>query len=313
MNENKTPELRLFGMPRMYTWCFLIGAALGALAMNSWWVFTQPDMPLFLTRPGAIDIPKPDKILRSGDETLLWGGPDQSDHFIVSESRLNHDRLRYGLGREHFHALIEPEYEPASEAEDWLPDGHRVLMVHIEDEVRVYPIGLLTTHEVVNDTVGGRPIFAAFCVLADLGAVYDRRVNGRPHTFALSGYTYSEPDVWDGMNAFVLWDRETESLWWPPIGRAVSGLMIDAPLTVLERELWAQTTWGEVKSLHPDALVLKRGQTLNPPENWPRYETRGQDGQFDSGSAIPPRWGGNAGSGSSKPQPAGSGSFTKTN
>ena len=40
---------------------------------------------------------------------------------------------------------------------------------------------------------GGVPIFVAYCYLADLGAVYDRRLtSGHTLTFALSGYTYSD-------------------------------------------------------------------------------------------------------------------------
>lgn len=41
-------------------------------------------------------------------------------------------------------------------------------------------------------------IFAAYCILANLGAVYGREI-AFPLTFAVSGYTYSDQDVWPGI------------------------------------------------------------------------------------------------------------------
>jgi hypothetical protein len=146
----------------------------------------------------------------------------------------------------------------------------------------------------VNDTIAGRPIFAAYCYLAELGAVYDRRYGDHMLTFALSGYTYSDDSIWDGRDAFVLWDRDTESLWWPPVGRAVSGPLIDTPMQLLDEALWAQTTWGQARRRHPDALVLRPGQErdFEPPASWPRLDT--PTGPALAGEAgVPPRWGDN--------------------
>jgi len=200
-------------------------------------------------------------VIEKDDGTrLLWGGDDPSMHFDISTFRLEPANLRYGIGREAFPALIDPAFVSADDVGAWLNPEDRVLAVRIAQEVRVYPIELLTRHEVVNDVVAGVPIFAAYCVLADLGAVYKRRLGEHTLTFALSGYTYADPDVWEGRDAFVLWDRETESLWWPPIGKAVSGPLVDQPLKLLDPAHWSQTTWGEIRDQHPDAQVLRRGQ-----------------------------------------------------
>ena len=83
---------------------------------------------------------------------------------------------------------------------------------------------------------------AAYRILADLGAIYDRIVDERLYTFALSGYTYFDPAVWNGMDGFVLWDRETESLWWPLIGKSVSGPILNTPMKVYDQTACAQTT-----------------------------------------------------------------------
>ncbi len=173
--------------------------------------------------------------------------------------------------------------------------SERVIAVEINDEVKVYPINLLTQHELVNGEVGGRPIFASYCILADLGAVYDRRIGEHTYTYAVNGYTYSDPLEWGGRDAFILWDRDTESLWWPPIGKAVAGTCVDLPMKVLESKLWAQTTFGAVKSEVENVQVLKTGQTLMQPVPWPKYAgpPAGLKGTPNDPAAegVPPYWG----------------------
>lgn len=239
------------------------------------------------------------RIIEKDGKRYLWGGAEENQHFDITEFRLNPNQLHYGIGRENFPALIEPEFVPAEESEQWpwLDDYQRVLVVKIGDEVKVYPIELLIRHEVVNDVIGGRSIFAAYCILADLGAVYDRHIDGHVLTFALSGYTYAIRNIWGGRDAFVLWDRETESLWWPPIGRAVSGPYIDIPLKILEKNLWAQTTWGKIKDKYSDVKVLKPGQDFERPANWQRLPVPSQKSIPEKlpDDAIAPRWGENQG------------------
>jgi len=234
------------------------------------------------------------RLIERDGRQWLPGGPNPSDHFDVTQFRLDPQNLRYGIGREHFPALIEPQFVSVEQADGWLSSEAKVLAVHLDDEVKVYPVELLIRHEVVNDVVGGVPIFAAYCILADLGAVYDRRLGEETLTFALSGYTYSESGVWDGRDAFVLWDRETESLWWPPIGKAVSGPLIDTPLKLLDRNNWAQTTWDHIRKRYPDALVLERGQDFERPSEWKRLKvSQGSTARTASEPSIAPRWGEN--------------------
>ena len=244
---------------------------------------------------------QPASYVIEGDDgsRMLYGGEDPQSYFDITTFRLNPDRLNYGIGREAFPALIEPRFVPAMQANTWLDPDARVLAVRIDDQVRVYPIDLLIRHEVVNDVVAGVPIFAAYCILADLGAVYDRRLSDHTLTFALSGYTYADPDVWDGMDAFVLWDRETESLWWPPIGKAVSGPLVDQSLNLLDQEHWSQTIWGEVVAKYPQAQVLQRGQDFERPTSWPRLEEplvadANTETEPPEQPAVAPRWGENA-------------------
>lgn len=244
-------------------------------------------------RPVAAEL---GKFFERDGRKYLFGGEDSTWHFDISNTILKDEQYHYGIGRERFMALIEPEFISLEEADKVYPDSARFLLLQIGEDVRAYGIDLLTHHEVVNDVVNGQPVMAAYCILADLGAVYHRVINGREFTFALSGYTYYDPEVWDGMDGFVFWDRETESTWWPLIGKAVSGPLLETPLTVYEEENWSQTTWGEIKAAHQTLKVLKPGQTMEPPKSWPQYTDLIEEKGFQVRNAavsVAPRWGEN--------------------
>ena len=232
------------------------------------------------------------KILTEGDKKLLWGGEDPKTHFDITECELKDEQFHFGIGREKFPALVKPEFTTVEEAKSTFQDEDRFLLLKAEGETKAYSVKDLTRHEVVNDRIGDKPIMAAYCILANLGAIYDRTYDNKEYTFALSGYTYFDPEVWDGMDGFVMWDRETESLWWPLIGTAVSGKMKGSKMKVLDQSLWSQTTWKEIVAHHPKAQVLKSGQDFERPENWIKYEkVKPSDESKDS---VAPRWGENA-------------------
>ncbi len=204
---------------------------------------------------------------------MLYGGngPTERD-FDITKGLLSPCQFHYGLGRESFDALIRPEYITVEEASALYPDDERFLVATAGGKVaKAYSISLLTRHEVVNDVINGRPIMAAYCVLADLGAIYSRNYCDKTFTFGLSGYTYSDPDVWDGTDAFVFWDRETESLWWPLIDKAVSGDMLGTPLKKYSG-IWFETTFDVLRDRYPYAQVLAPGQSLDPPKSWRHYD-----------------------------------------
>lgn len=71
--------------------------------------------------------------------------------------------------------------------------------------------------------------------MADLDAIYKRDYGGEVLTFGISDYTYFETGIWDGLDAFILWDRDTESLWWPLIEKSVSGPLRDVKLMEMDK------------------------------------------------------------------------------
>ncbi|NOX46008.1 MAG: DUF3179 domain-containing protein [Chlorobi bacterium] len=208
----------------------------------------------------------------SGSHKMLYGGENPDWHFDITKSSLRECQLRFGLGREAFDALIDPQYKTVQEEDFRYDESDRFIIVLSDAGPKVYSITLLTHHEVINEVIDGTPVMVVYCVLADLAAVYNRTYCDTVFTFALSGYTYSTPEVWDGVDAFVFWDRETESLWWPLYDEAVSGEMLGTNMEKYKGNLWWEITWDEILRDYSDALVMASGQSMDPPVNWPQYE-----------------------------------------
>ena len=142
-------------------------------------------------------------------------------------------------------ALTGPDFIPA--AEETRIDGREpVITVEIEGETpRAYPIRYLTWHEIVNDTVGGRPIAVTFCPLCNSGITFDRRVAGGVLEFGVSG-KLRHSDM-------IMYDRQTESWWQQAIGEAVAGELTG---TELERLPTWMESWSEFTARNPEGLVM---------------------------------------------------------
>ena len=212
------------------------------------------------------------KFFEINGKKMLYGGENESQHFDISNYLLKDDQFHYGIGREKFPALLEPSFISVKEADAIWADSTRFLLAYSGEDVKAYSIKDLTRHEVVNDVLNGKPIMAAYCILADLGAIYERNYGDQELTFALSGYTYYDEEVWDGLDGFVLWDRETESLWWPLIGKAVSGPLKNVNLLEMDNSNWKDVKWKYIKDNYPNALVLQSGQDFERPTEWKKIE-----------------------------------------
>ncbi len=84
--------------------------------------------------------------------------------------------------------------------------------------------------------------------------MYAREIEGRELTFGVSGKLI--------MNALVMYDRQTDSLWSQFLGVGVAGHFEG---TVLEPLGSSLTTWAEWRDEHPDTLVLDQGGRRRDP------------------------------------------------
>jgi hypothetical protein len=146
--------------------------------------------------------------------------------------------------------IDEPAFVPISEADKYLDSEEPIVVLEAGGEARAYPVQILTWHEIVNDTVGGKPVVVTYCPLCNTAVSFVRVVNGVETTFGTSGRLYN--------SALVMYDRATESLWTHFDGRAVVGVLAGEQLEPVPSPLLA---WSELKSAHPEAQVLDRERT----------------------------------------------------
>lgn len=163
-------------------------------------------------------------------------------------------------------AISDPVRITAQQADTALTDTEQVMLVAHGGEVRAYPVRSLIRHEIVNDVVGGLPVAVTWCPLCNTGITFDRRVNGRPEVFGVSGGLYR--------SALVMFDRRTTSLWPQPLGQAVLGPLLGAELEVVASSL---LPWKQVRDAYPAvAVVLESEDELEETANpYDGYDTSG--------------------------------------
>ncbi len=147
---------------------------------------------------------------------------------------------------------------------DFLDDAAGVVVISIDGDTRAYPLEIMTWHELVNDTVGGRPVTVSYCPLCNSAIAYDRRVGDRVLDFGTSGALTQ--------SSMVMYDRQTETLWTHFDGRAVAGELTGTQLELLSAPV---VSWADFRNEFPDGLVLSRdtGHSRDYGRNpYPGYE-----------------------------------------
>jgi hypothetical protein len=164
--------------------------------------------------------------------------------FDLSRSSVPVDEiLQGGPPRDGIPALDSPPTVGVASA-PWR-DDEMVVGVEWPGGARAYPLAILVWHELVNDTVGGRPVLVSYCPLCGTAMVFDRRVDGAPRRFGVSGLLYRSD--------LLMFDRETESLWSQIAAESVTGPSVEQRLTLVRSKL---RRWGEWKRAHPETTVL---------------------------------------------------------
>lgn len=148
-------------------------------------------------------------------------------------------------------SIDNPKFVSVQEADQWIEDDALVLAILYKGVERVYPLQIMTWHEIVNDVIVGDPILITYCPLCGSGIAYERTINvdGRSQEveFGTSGKLYS--------SNLVMYDRKTDTYW-----QQIDGVAIVGELTGQElKEISLDTvTWSEWKSVHPDSEVLSQ-------------------------------------------------------
>jgi len=167
--------------------------------------------------------------------------------FDLADSRIPPEKIiEGGPGRDDIRSVDEPGFVEPAEA-TWVAADTPVLGVEIDGVARAYPVHLLEFHQVVNDRVAGVPVAVTLDPLAGTPRVYRRRVGDRILTFGVSGLIHN--------SSFLMFDRETETLWLHFTGRGIDGPLAGKRL---ERMRVRQEPFGRWLERAPQTLVLER-------------------------------------------------------
>lgn len=149
-----------------------------------------------------------------------------------------------GPGKDGIPAILTPKFISAPDA-TFLHDNDRVLGLTAGTEAKAYPIKILNWHEIVNDTIGEKAVVVTYCPLCGTGMAFEAEVQGRNHTFGVSGLLYQSD--------LLMYDHQTESLWSQVGMHAVSGPLTGERLTPMFLE---HTIWRDWRTAHPSTVVL---------------------------------------------------------
>jgi hypothetical protein len=82
--------------------------------------------------------------------------------FDVTRHAVPLQEIQVSVARDAIPALTEPEFISVDGAHRLLKPSERVLGVALKGEAKSYPLRILNWHELVNDSVGGRPVLVTW-------------------------------------------------------------------------------------------------------------------------------------------------------
>ncbi|MBI2324838.1 MAG: DUF3179 domain-containing protein [Chloroflexi bacterium] len=143
----------------------------------------------------------------------------------------------------------KPIYLTIAEASKQWKDDAVVDTFTIDGQARAYPRFITVWHEIVNESVGGKPISITYCPLTGSTLIFSGLLaNGDTTTFGTSGQLYN--------SNLVMYDRATKSMWPQLLGVAVRGDLKGQRLTELGGAV--TTTFGRWKAKFPNGVVLSK-------------------------------------------------------
>ena len=173
----------------------------------------------------------------------------QKGGFTLTKLEVDASRIvEGGPGKDGIHSVDAPKFATLPEA-PWLGRETEVLGLELGDKARAYPVRMLEFHQIVNDVIGDTPVAITYDPLAGTPVAFSRKVGGRTLTFGVSGLLYN--------HNFLMFDRETNSLWSQFLGRAVAGPLAGQRLERLPLRQETAGAWvtrvGDTQVLmHPD-------------------------------------------------------------
>lgn len=165
--------------------------------------------------------------------------------FDLTAAEVPKDRI-FGGGpaKDAIVAVDEPVFVPASEA-SWVKPDTPVLAVTLGESTHIYPVHVMEFHQIVNDRLGKTPVVVTYDPLAGVPRAFRATIDDKRSSFAVSGLIHN--------HGFLLYDRQTQSLWQQFTGRALSGPRVGSELRSLPIR---QETLSGILARFPRASVL---------------------------------------------------------
>ena len=183
----------------------------------------------------------------AGANPMFWAGEWPNTDFSRHSVDLA-EIMSGGPPKDGIPSIDDPKFVPVSEVAD-LADTEPVIGVTVNGEARAYPLGILTRHEIVNDTIGGVPVTVTYCPLCNSSIVFDRRVDGQVLDFGTTGKLRNSD--------LVMYDRQSESWWQQFSGIAIVGKMTGKTLKMLPSR---QESFARFRARAPNGKVLVSNQ-----------------------------------------------------
>ena len=142
-------------------------------------------------------------------------------------------------------SIDDPKFVSEAEGDKFLDGGESVAVLDIDGVARAYPLQILTSHEIVNDEIAGRPVAVTFCPLCNSTVAFDRVLDGEAVEFGTTGNLR--------LSDLVMYDRKTETWWQQLTAEGIVGELTGTKLEVLPSQI---LSWGEFKKQHPEGEVL---------------------------------------------------------
>lgn len=154
--------------------------------------------------------------------------------------------LDAGPGRDGIPAIAAPGYVPIDQTYPLkLADTEPLIVLKVGGDVRLYPLRIMTRHEIVNDTVGGAPILVTYCPLCNSAVAFERRVAGGSPLFGVTGKLRN--------SNLIMYDLESESWWQQFTGDAIVGARAGERLKAIAVHI---APYREARGSYPHGRIL---------------------------------------------------------
>lgn len=144
-------------------------------------------------------------------------------------------------------AIDAPRFESIADARTWTDGLSPVIALEVDGEAKAYPMGILTWHEIVNDTIGTTPVVVTFCPLCNTALAFERTVDGEVLDFGTTGNLY--------FSNLIMYDRQSESWWQQATGEGIVGERLGTQLEFLPAQI---ISLDDFEATYPEGTVLSR-------------------------------------------------------